>query len=234
MTCWKNVYKDSQIPMTDVTIIYYTSNREDPKFERKVQESLLKNSGGLPIISVSQKPISLGTNICVGDVGHSYLNEWRQILMGVKEVKTSYVVFAEADFLYPKEYFLFKPKGADVYRYDNIWIIFAWKYNYYFRKAYSEGAQICKREYVVKILEEHLLGQPEWFDGRLVIRNKRGRRKKNPFNGLFESFDTGIPCISFKTGNGMRWMTDIMHSRENIARKLPYWGHIEDLKKEYL
>ena len=64
----------------DKTIIYYTSNQEGSLFEEKIRENILKHKGNLPIISVSQKPMGFGKNICVGDVGHSYLNEFRQIL----------------------------------------------------------------------------------------------------------------------------------------------------------
>ena len=54
------------------TIIYYTSNREDERFESRVRANLLKVCGNLPIISVSQKPIyGFGFNIPVGDVGVS-------------------------------------------------------------------------------------------------------------------------------------------------------------------
>jgi hypothetical protein len=31
--------------MNDVTIIYYTSNKEDPEFEKRVQENLLQFGG---------------------------------------------------------------------------------------------------------------------------------------------------------------------------------------------
>jgi len=45
------------------TILYYTSNHEDPVFEQKIIDSLLENCGNLPIVSVSQKPIKLGQNV---------------------------------------------------------------------------------------------------------------------------------------------------------------------------
>lgn len=220
--------------MNNKTIIYYTANREDPEFEEKIRGNILKQKGDLPIISVSQKPIDFGKNICVGDVGNSYINAWRQILIGAKEAKTEYVVMAEADFLYPQEYFEFDPEEADVYKYSNVWIIFTWKFNYFFRKDYSEGAQICKREYLIKALEEHLEGQPEWYDGRFVIKDKKGRHKKSPFIRPNESFGGDIPCVSFKTGKGVRWMTDFMKGRNNMARRLPYWGHFENLKKDFM
>jgi len=215
-----------------ITVIYYTSNKEDPGFEGRIQENLLKVRGGLPIISVSQKPIDLGKNICVGDVGHTYFNEYRQILIGAKAAKTLYVIFAESDFLYPQCYFSFEPKGANIYRYRNIWIVHKDPKIYaYRRKIHSIGAQICKREYLIKILEKNLEGKPEWSDKEVVIRDRKGF---DLFNVPFEFFGDDIACISFKTGDGMRRQTNIMPGRENIKLRLPYWGHVSNLRKEYL
>ena len=222
--------------MHNRTIIYYTSNREDPSFEEKIRANILKEKGDILVISVSQKPINFGTNICVGDVGHSYLNAWRQMLIGVKAATTPYVVLAEADFLYPKDYFSFEPGGADAYRYGNVWVVFTYKYAWFFRKAYSEGAQVCKREYVIKRLEEYLHGQPQWHDGPLEICDRSGRRKKTPFRMPTETFETfgSVPCVSFKTGRGVRWMTDVMRGVGTHSRHLPYWGHVVDLIQTYV
>ena len=217
------------------TIIYYTSNREKPEFEQKIIDNLVKQAGNIPIISVSQKPMKLGKNICVGaNVGLSYLNEWRQILIGAKEAKTPYLIFAESDFLYPKDYFTFEPAGGNLYRYNNVWIVFKDKLYSYRRKPYSEGAQICSREFIIEKLEEHLEGQPEWFDGRIIIRDKRGRRRMNLRRMPFEFFGGKNPCISFKTGDGVRPHTSVLKGRENIKTSLPYWGHIKKLRKKYL
>lgn len=68
--------------MITKSIVYYTSNHEKPEFEQKIIDDLLSKRGDLPIISVTQKPMDLGTNICVGDVGLSYLNARRQMLIG--------------------------------------------------------------------------------------------------------------------------------------------------------
>jgi len=220
--------------MNDKTIIYYTSNRENLKFEAKIRANILKQKGDLPIISVSQKPIDFGKNICVENVGHSYLNEYRQILIGAKEAKTSYIVLAESDFLYPENYFSFEPKGTNIYRYDNVWIVFKEKPYSFRRKNYSIGAQICKRDYLIKLLEDYLEGGPMWHDGRIQVKDKRGKPKKDTFLVPFKFFGSEIPAISFKTGKGMSGQTNVLHGRENISMKLPYWGHITNLRKEYL
>lgn len=214
------------------TIIYYTANTEDPKFEAKIRANILKHKGNLPIISVSQKPLDFGKNICVGNVGHTYFNEYRQMLIGAKVAKTPYIIFAESDFLYPKDYFSFEPKGANLYRYNNVWIVYKDPRIYsYRRKNNSVGAQICKREYLINILEKNLKGKPKWSDKEVVLKDRRGF---DLFKVPFEFFGGDIACISFKTGQGMRRYTTNMHGKDNLKIRLPYWDHVGNLRKEYL
>lgn len=94
----------------DITIVYYTSNyleTKNPKFVEKTREQLLKAAGDRPIIVVSQKPTKIGNsvNVCVGDIGRSHLNIYRQILEGAKAAKTDYVAMAEDDILYSYEHY---------------------------------------------------------------------------------------------------------------------------------
>jgi len=214
------------------TIIYYTASREDNEFEQKIIDNLIEQAGDIPIISVSQKPMNLGRNICVGDVGHSYLNEWRQILVGAREATTPYIIFAESDFLYPKDYFTLDNPTEDLYRYDNVWIVFNNRHgNVYRKKGQSEGAQICKRDVLIKEYEKYLEGQPEWYDGVITI----GKRGGNPLSKIPITFyGSDIPCLSFKTGNGLRDMTNTLNGEENKKYELPYWGEISSLRKKYL
>ena len=219
-----------------LTILYYTANRENPQFEQKIISNLRNVSGGLPIVSVSQKPLNLGKNICVGNVGHSYLNEFRQILLGAKEAKSKYLIFAEADFLYPRQYFNFSPQGADLYRYDNVWIVFNRRIcPRYCRKNYSNGAQIVKREFAIRELEIYLKDQPEWADGDFRVQLPDGRIKEDCWNSAKPGyFGSEIPCITFKTGGGLRASSASLRGEENEKQTLPYWGNIELLREKYL
>ena len=215
------------------TILYYTSNREDPKFERKIIRKLLENSGGLPIVSVSQKPMNLGKNICVGDIGHSYLNLYRQQLIGAKKARTKYLIFAEADYLYPKEYFEFEPKNENVYLYDNIWILYKRKYLSFRKKNISHGAQIVKRKYLIERLENGLKGMPQWYNGNPVPWLSR-RQMKLVTEPPYSLFHGNIACISFKTGDGMNMWTAIERGRNFRKMSLPGWGSADNLRKEML
>lgn len=222
------------------TIIYYTSNREKPEMEKKIIDDMLSKSGNIPIISVSQKPMNLGKNICVGEVGQSYINEWRQILIGAQAAKTEYLVMAESDFLYTPEYFNFKPSGEDLYRYDNVWIM--WlndndteiRRHHYFnfkRKYYSEGAQVVKREYIINLLEKYLKIFPTWYSESYIISKSHHSLY---FNVPYTFFRGDIPCVSIKTSHGTSFSTGIMRGKQNISKNLPYWGNIRDLRNKYL
>jgi len=222
-----------------LTIVYYSSSRERPEFEKKIIDRLKESCGDLPIISVTQKPLDLGKNISVGDVGLSYLNEWRQILIGAKEAQTPFIIFAESDFLYPTEYFKFVPPKKGLWRYDNIWVVFkdtqiAGSFR---RKSYSEGAQIWDKESLIATYEKYLGDKPQWADRRDFLPNKNGEDDSWIIHDMpFDFFEGATPCVTFKTGEGMRARTNVFNKgfSDNRKMSLPYWGNVDDLRAKYL
>jgi len=220
----------------DKTILYYSSNREDPVFEQKIVDDLLSKAGNLPIISVTQKPMNVGKNICIGDKGQSYINEWRQIVIGAKEATTEYLIMAESDFLYPPEYFQFEPKGENIYLYDNVWIMWMeGTFKSFHRKSRSEGAQVIKRQYLIDILEAYLVRYPGWWGEEYKKEGPHHspyfsahRKKKIAF------FHGENPSISVKTRQGINWMVGRLGGKGNISRSLPYWGDVKKLRNKFL
>ena len=210
--------------MGEKTIIYYTNNKENPEFEKKIQETILENSLGLPIISISQKPIDFGQNICVGDVGSSYFNQFRQIQIGYKTAKTEYVIDAVADTLYPKDYFAFKPTG-NIYRYENGWILWERKGGRFFKNKFMVSTQCSRREFALKELEKYFEGYPEW--------GKDIKMEKRDYNGIdFEVFNGRIACVSFKTRYNISTKSTVGWG--GSVTTLPYWGSVWDLRKKYV
>jgi len=206
--------------MNNTTIIYYTSNREDPAFEARVQENILKVCGGLPIVSVSQKPINFGKNVCVGDVGTSGFNVFRQIEIACKAATTPFVTSAEADCIYPPDYFQFIPPKLDVcYRNSNTYLV-GHRRDYFYKK--NEGgvwSQVVGRDFYIKRLGELFAGAPLW---NVEEKNfPKERRKGEDIFNVIERFETTNPCISIKTGKGMRHYS---HSDRTPIHELPYWG----------
>lgn len=123
-----------------ISIIYYTSNYlqdKNPYFLENTKLQLSEAIGDIPLICVSQRPVKPFTKnfeeVCVGEVGRSHLNIYRQILDGCLAAKTEWVAMAEDDILYSKEHFDFKryvkPEflNGDYFLYDmNKVSLFTW------------------------------------------------------------------------------------------------------------
>lgn len=212
------------------TIIYYTSNREDPEFEKRIQENLLKVSKGLPIISVSHKPIDLGKNICVGDVGVSGFNMFRQVQIACEAAKTKFVISAEADCLYPPDYFTFTPPHADVpYRNSNLYVMPDRRDYFFYKKEGATHAQIVGREFYLKVLKALFEGAPLWSMEEKNFPKER-HHKEDVFDKILH-WKSKNPVFQIKTHKGMRYYT---RSDRTPIHQLPYWGEGRAVRKKYL
>jgi hypothetical protein len=146
--------------MKDLTILYYTANKEPEDFLRKIQNKLLETVGDTPIISVSQKRIDFGQNICIGEVGMSLYNLYKQVLVAVREATTPYVAIAEDDTIYSKEHFEHR---SDVISYDlNKWAIFTWRHQVFSKRKDRRVMSMCTapREMLLNTLEERYMRYP--------------------------------------------------------------------------
>ena len=84
--------------MSDLTLLYYTANVIRWTFADAVRRELLTSTGGkVPMVCVSQDifdfPIREGRDaepwyVCVGDIGASIYNVYRQGLIGAEAAKT--------------------------------------------------------------------------------------------------------------------------------------------------
>ena len=211
------------------TIIYYTSNRERTAFEDRIKENILKVTN-LPIISISQKPIDFGKNICVGDVGASGFNMFRQVQIALKEVQTKFVISAEADCLYPPDYFAFNPERDDVtYRNSNLYVMPDARDYFFYKKEGATHAQIVGKDYYLKRLNELFKGAPKWSKEEMNFPRERHHRV-DIFDSI-EYYRTENPVIQIKTHKGMRYYT---HSDRTPIYNLPYWGEGRKLRREII
>lgn len=215
---------------SDLTVLYYTSSKEPEDFEARARRWLLDVAGHLPIVSVSQKPLDLGTNICVGDVGASYANEFRQIEIGAEAVKTTWIAVAEADFLYPPAYFQVPPNtGSEIYRYTNLWVLWAQTRRYgtkFARKNYSEGAQIITKRFLLKRIKRVMDKFPRWSQPGDPVPGEIYRKRK-----WFTFEDPEQPVIAIKSGLSMSLTTGTVRF-EPRRDELPYWGSCVALREE--
>ncbi len=212
------------------TIIYYTSNREDSGFEKRVQENLLKVSKGLPIISVSHKPIDLGKNICVGDVGVSGFNMFRQVQIACEAAKTDFIISAEADCLYPPDYFEFIPKKLGVcYRDSNLYVMPDKRDFFFYKKEGATHAQIVGREFYLATLARLFKDAPKWNSSEKNFPKERWGQE-DVFNEI-RYWESKNPVFQIKTHEGMRYYT---HSDRTPIPSLPYWGSGQKVRKYFL
>ena len=148
--------------MNDVTIIYYSANTISDEFYQKTKGALLKAAGNIPIISVSHKPMDLGKNICVGDIGASNINIYKQLLIGAKEATTEYIATAEDDTLYSESHYAHRPSEG-MFGYNmNKWSLFTWSDPPIFsnRGRMTLNALIAPRKLLIEALEERFAKYP--------------------------------------------------------------------------
>lgn len=228
-----------------LTVIYYTSNWLDthnPHFLANTKKQLIKAIGDLPLISVSQKPMDFGQNLCVGEIGRSHFNIYRQILAGAKAAKTKYVAMAEDDILYSYEHFHSYVPEQDKFAYNmSKWSIFTWKKPplFTFRDRKVVNSLIAKKDMLVEALEERFnkfkgvkdedipfayWGDPGRYEKLLGVTVRET-----------EEFATTVPNIVFSHPEAFGYLN--LGKRKKIgyisAIEVPYWGSAEEVMKLY-
>lgn len=218
----------------DLTAVYYTCNREIPVFEQRIGEALVESAGDTPIISVSQKPMTLGNNICVGDVGVSTQNGYVQMLIGCEVATTAWVCLAPADFVFPPGYFQFCPPREDTfYVAGPLWVFFnqRGKRRVFVKKSRgSEAAMVCSRRLLIERIRTilkpiggswgpHDSGDKSW---PYLIYDDAVRAERFPLDD---------PCVAVKTDNQMHRRTP--HRPSSATDEIPYWGTVEQFLERF-
>jgi hypothetical protein len=209
-----------------LTCIYYTANRKKEPFAKEIRESLLEALGKTPLISVSQYPLEFGKNICVGDVGHTLANGWRQLQIGAMAATTPFVCAAEDDMLYPKEYFQFRPDREDTFYFaDPCFHVFGqkrkihfWSYN----RRGAEGAIVVGRDHLIRQIG-NLLDQFGTWSTRGQLHLFKGSRE--------EKFSVPIPVVQFRVDEDMH--RRCKHDNKNRLQTLEPFGECRQSMSKY-
>jgi hypothetical protein len=189
---------------------------------------------GIPIISISQKPMDFGHNICVGHIGASIYNIYLQILAGAKETKTEFVACCEDDALYTLEHFQHRPE-SDTFSYNmNRWSIN--KDVFFFRERINMSMCIAPTDLMVDTLSKRFekfpaplirekgelvgFGEPGRYEGKLGLPEVK-----------MELFKTSIPSIVFNHRPSVGGVRKII-KKDIVKRELPYWGNAGSLWEE--
>lgn len=150
----------------DKTIIFCTENKCPEPLFSTVIEDLKKKANGCPIVSVSHKPIDLGTNICIGERPRSWACLYNQLLKGCEAANTKYIMIAEHDCFYSEEQIKYIPPTDDRFYYnENIWLVCFDKekhpdkygqYSRFWKQRLALSQLVCDRELYIKALQDRL------------------------------------------------------------------------------
>ena len=92
---------------SNLTCLYYTAQRIDPRFGDAVRAELLRSTNNYyPIICVSHGPLAFGdVQIDVGPIAPSIYQVYVNVLLAAKAADTEHVCCCEDDTVYAKEHF---------------------------------------------------------------------------------------------------------------------------------
>jgi len=220
----------------DLTVLYYTANLLKPKFDEAIRKQLRLAAEDFPIVCVSQKPMDFGdVNICVGDIGQTHLNIYRQMLIGAKEVKTKYIAIAEDDTLYSAGHFTEYRPADDTFGYDmSKWSVYTWKDVYSVKRRISGPAIIVPTKLFIEALKERLekaIDKPIKFWAEFGrYENHLGVKVQKVEH--FWSTD-GIVIFSHEEALGFKGLGKRKKLGEFRAYDIPYWGHINKMLEMY-
>ena len=112
------------------TIVYITDNSLSPEIMGLCQRVLTREAREIPIVSVSQKPVDFGRNICVGEIGRSWRSFYTQILTGLDAAETETIVMAEHDCCYTYDHLSFQPPDLSYFWYNRNHHLVQWGGNH--------------------------------------------------------------------------------------------------------
>ncbi len=240
--------------MNDLTIIYYTSNhleQTNPWFLHNTKKALIKASGGLPIISVSHKPVYLEyenhKNILFKAKSRSHLNIYEQLMIGAMHAKTKYVAMAEDDILYSKEHFHSKMPRDNCFLYDmNKLSLFTWTKPPLFSFRHNRkvvNQLIAPKDYLVEAMNERfkrvdeLLAKGKPLERILKFFGDPGRYEKHLGVTVRETdtFMSTCPSIVFSHEHAFGYLSQGSRKRLGDLRinEVPYWGRAEEVLKQF-
>lgn len=214
--------------MRDITILFYTANLITEFFAKNIQEHLLQSSeGNIPIISISQKPLDFGTNICVGDIGLSVYNIYKQIFIGAKEAKTKYVACCEDDTLYTPEHFNYIPPD-DTFCYNENNYMVNKDAGFFWHRGGNMSNCIALTALMVETLTLRFQKFPNFMPREQCKGFSEPGRHEVRFLGLppvkMQLFRTEIPTITFNHRPSQGGVRKILPKHICIESLEP-WGH---------
>lgn len=233
-------------PISQRAFLYYTANVIHESFANSVRDHLtnLAVQTNSIIISVSQKPIDFGLNICVGEMGRSAWLVYWQILKGAyaaRKLNIPWIYCCEDDSLYNLEHLASFVPSKDVFYYNmNRWILelhdkkacFRW------RDRISMCGCIVSTDLMIKTLETKFERFPdpitERYDPRLRGWGEPGRYEwyLNLPRVEMTYFRTDSPIITFNHKMGLGGFRKVKE-KDIIKEILEPWGKAQTIWDRY-
>lgn len=240
------------------TIIYLTDNSLEESIASRCRELLVKEAGEIPIVSVSQKPIELGKNICVGEIGRSWRSLYTQLQAGLDAVTTKYINIAEHDCVYSKEHLNWIPPTEDMFYYNHhFWLAqwHGWRPELegmfsYWPKRYALSQLVCATDLLRKSVGERLAlikdkyiprkglpgaGEPGVQDSIAMIRKIAASGSSEQLQAHIETaWLTPFKAEPFYTtvpNLDIRHSTNFTGTKRGRKRRfeLAYWGKLSEV-----
>ena len=222
-------------------IVYYTDNRLDEQIMTACQQQLLK--AGLPIYSVSLRPLYFGHNITI-NAERGPLTMFRQILAGLEACEADVVFLAEHDVLYHPSHFKFTPERDDLFYYDNnLWRVDAESGRALFHYS-NHTSQLCARR---SLLLEHYRErvrrvEAEGFSRRMGYEPGTHRRAERVDDYGCAIWMSETPSIDLRHRYNLtqtRWSKDQFRDQRYTrgwteAGSVPGWGRTAGRMQEIL
>lgn len=205
-------------------ILFFTDNQLKLKIAHKVQRQLLKI--GLPIISVSLKPMSFGKNIHI-KMKRGYEAYFTQILAGLEASDADIIFMCEHDVLYHPSHFDFTPISKDKFYYNHNW----WRYHtsdgFICRWDANQVSGLCAYrttllEWYRARLEDIKSGKKEWS-----FEPGKSGNQTEVWKSLYPNVDIRHESNLTKSKRSLNDFRDKSSAKGfQIADEIPYWGKI--------
>jgi len=225
------------------SILYYTDNKLRDDISRACIKQI--NRCGLPVVSVSQKPMDFGKNI-VMDIGSSQLSMFKQILVGLIAIETDIVFFCEHDCLYHPSHFDFTPPKRNIYYFNsNAWSVRAdTGETLHYNGMKKTSGLVAYRDILIEHYTDKvtLIEKEGWSQRKHGFEPGRKKSKGRPNDYDWEYFESEHPYIDIKHDNNLtkrRWYTKQYRNKEIIrtwekSDGVPYWGKTKGRFDEFL
>jgi predicted O-methyltransferase YrrM len=195
-------------------IVYFTDSRLEETLDEAVRKNILYACSDIPIISVSQKKLNFGENICIGIRARSYLRLYRQLLRGLEAIDDDAIVYVcEHDvFYHPSHFDFIPPRQGRIYFNKN---------RYYTQNGIN---------HFTKAIGTRALSQAVAYKPVLISHAKEQVSARidgiaSPCIGPFDNFESKYPNIDVRHGGNFS-NSDRFNEKEHRYYKIDGWGTV--------